>query len=105
MLRWRQTASWGSLRPWPPRKPSFYQFHANLIAANMSAKQFLASTPLSSVLSHGALVTCTTGCRVEAAIKTLDEHSILSLPILAKVQRVRGHFGPCTTPCGRSDAL
>ncbi|KAL4425007.1 hypothetical protein ABPG77_002892 [Micractinium sp. CCAP 211/92] len=47
-----------------------------------AAKQLLASTPLASVLPSNSLVTVTTGCRLEAAIKTLNEHNILSVPVL-----------------------
>jgi len=47
-----------------------------------AAKQLLASTALASVLPPGRLVSVTTGCRMEAAIKTLHDSGILSVPVL-----------------------
>lgn len=63
---------------------SLHLFQILLNTAKMSAaaKQLLASTPLASVLPSNSLVTVTTGCRLEAAIKTLNEHNILSVPVL-----------------------
>lgn len=48
------------------------------------AKQLLAATSLAEVLPTHSLVSVTTGCRMEAAIKTLHDHRILSCPVMAK---------------------
>ena len=48
------------------------------------AKQLLASTPLASQLTNNPLVSVTTGCRMDAAVKTLHDHHILSIPVMNK---------------------
>lgn len=50
----------------------------------MHAKEYLTSTPLESILTTGGdkLISCTIGCRMDAAISTLDKHKVLSIPVL-----------------------
>ena len=68
-----------------------------------AAKQFLASTPLAKVLPDHSLVTVTTGCRLEAAIKTLHDNGILSCPVMQKEVRVLCGFAPRQPPQMRAD--
>src|SRR5690348_10579552 len=46
---------------------------------------FLQSLPLAQCLPENSLVTVEAGCRVDAAIKTLQEHGILSCPVMRGV--------------------
>lgn len=55
---------------------------------SVAAKQLLASTPLASVLPTNSLVSVTTGCRLEAAIKTLNDEKILSVPVIKQGVRL-----------------
>ena len=64
------------------------------------AKQLLASTPLASQLTNNPLVSVTTGCRMEAAVKTLYDHKILSIPVMHK-----GVSGRVRSGCRRSAGM
>ena len=62
------------------------------------AKQLLASTPLASQLTNNPLVSVTTGCRMDAAVKTLHDHHILSIPVMNKGVSEIGRRGSAGCP-------
>ena len=65
------------------------------------AKEFLSSVSLASCLPSTPLVSVTTGCRLDAAIQTLRENTILSCPVLKGV-RLTQHALADDLACGAS---
>ncbi|PRW56306.1 DNA repair XRCC3-like protein [Chlorella sorokiniana] len=75
---------WQQQQAQQQQQQAWQQHQGDLAKMTAEAKQLLATTSLAEVLPTHSLVSVTTGCRMEAAIKTLHNHRILSCPVMAK---------------------